>query len=90
MCKFAIFKVEFMFDIGLKKQGRDRLPIPPIVRLGIVSYIYIYMLLYSLNIVLMDMTPVKPTQKTLVSIKTSVILIYRAQPRYMVLVSILH
>ncbi len=48
------------------------------------------MLLYSLNIVLMDMTPVKPTQKTLVSIKTSVILIYRAQPRYMVLVSILH
>lgn len=32
----------------------------------------------------MDMTPVKPTQQTLVSIKTSVVLIYRAQPRYMV------
>jgi hypothetical protein len=38
----------------------------------------------------MDMIPVKPTQKTLLSIKTIVELIYRAQPRYIVLVSILH
>jgi hypothetical protein len=60
----------------------------PLVHLGTVSYIH--MLLYSLVIVLMDMIPVNPTKKTLLSVKTIVVVIYRVQPRSMVLASIPH
>ncbi len=87
MSKFAILKVEFLFDIWLTNRA-GQVAHTPLVHLGIVSYIY--MLVYSINIVLMDMIAVKPTQNTFLYIKTSVVLLYRAQPTYMVLVSILH
>jgi hypothetical protein len=88
MCKFAIFTVEFMFDIRLKKQGGTGCPYPT-CSFG-NSFLHIYAsLLFKYSPYGHDRSKTYP-EKTLLSIKPTVVLIYKAQPRYMVLVSILH